>query len=45
MEWIEVSIETVHEGIDIMAQIFYELGVQVLLSRIQQIFPALKIAG
>ncbi|NLX71364.1 MAG: 50S ribosomal protein L11 methyltransferase [Clostridiales bacterium] len=28
MEWIEVSIETVHEGIDIMAQIFYELGVQ-----------------
>jgi len=28
MEWIEVSIETVHEGIDIMAQILYELGVQ-----------------
>ena len=28
MEWIEVSIETENQGVDVIAQVFYEVGVQ-----------------
>jgi ribosomal protein L11 methyltransferase len=28
MKWIEVGIKTVHEGVDIMAQVLYEVGVK-----------------
>ena len=39
MEWIEVSIETENQGVDVIAQVFYEVGFKALLFRILLIFP------